>query len=103
MTDQLNPIKRRDPVTQIIGRIRYAGMQLAAHNGRLYITKHPERLTDRHRVEIDRHRTEIVRTLESLPQGCVVPHVCREIGRCSSDRCAQDPACTKREVEHPHG
>lgn len=89
MTLELDPYERKDRVVQIIGCIRYAGMRLELRNGKLYVSGRTERLTDEHRADLDRYRAEVIRTLESLPPNCVVPHLCRDMGPCDSARCRQ--------------
>ena len=85
----LAPNRRRDPVRTIIGQLRYAGMRWEIEDGSLFVTGNTAALTDAHRAAIAAHRPAIIRTLDALPAGCVVPHMCCDIGACRPDRCEQ--------------
>lgn len=99
----LEPYRRPDPVVQILGRIRYAGMRWEVEGGQIYVTGNTKNLTPEHREDIDKHRAEITATLERLPSSCVMPHLCRELGTCHPERCARAANQTADEQEQPHG
>lgn len=87
---KLAPYRRHDPIQQILGRVRYAGMRWEVEDGELYLTGRTENLTDDHRRDIDKHRAGIVAALESLPEDCPTPHMCFDLGPCCAGAsCAQ--------------
>lgn len=98
MSESLAPYQRNDPIQQILGRIRYAGMWWEVEDGKLYVTGAIENLTEEHRRDIDEHRADIVAALESLPDGCPVPHMCFDLGPCSAATCAQAAPRYEREA-----
>lgn len=89
MNDQLAPYQRNNPIQQILGRIRYAGMRWEVEAGELYLTGRTGNLSDDHRRDIDTHRAGIVAALESLPEDCPIPHMCWSLGICCAATCDQ--------------
>lgn len=85
----LDPYCRHDPIQQILGRVRYAGMSWRTVSGALRLSGPVENLTDEHRRDIDTHRSAIVEALESLPPDCPAPHMCYTIGVCCAGTCGQ--------------
>lgn len=88
MNELLEPYRRNNPVQQILGRIRYAGMKWHVTAGELHLSGAIENFADSHRADINTHRSAIVAALESLPPDCPTPHMCFDMG-CLSGTCDQ--------------
>jgi len=81
-------------LTRLIGTLRYAGMRLTVEDDRLIVTGATDRLTDRMAATITQHKPAIIAALNRLLVGCVVPHVCMDIGACHPG-CCEQASCTK--------
>lgn len=98
MNEPLEPYQRDDPVQQILGQVRYAGMKWRSVNGALRLSGAIENLTEEHRRDIDEHRADIVAALEALPPDCPVPHMCWSLGICCAATCDQAAPGHEREA-----
>lgn len=73
----------------VLAAVRYAGMRWVVEGGALYLEGTTDALTNAHRAGIDRHRPQLLRVLEVLPAGCVVPHMCCVLEPCDPECCEQ--------------
>jgi len=78
-----------NPLYRVIADVRYAGMRFRTDGDDLYVSGATDRLSAALTARIKHHKPAIIAALNRIPDGCVVPHVCMDIGACNSDCCEQ--------------